>query len=235
MKKRNAIDSLQGTSLKFKQVPDRYISAPREKDYFGTIYKALQKNHIKKVLDIGTASGDFLYYMPEEIYGFGVDTSKELIDVAQETRNKPNLSFGCVDILTQPIEGHFDAITILGTLLALLDFRKVLDICFSLKPRLIIVNDYFNLDGIDIRLGYRSAENLSTDFNFGYNVISKASMETFLNSRGKTYLFEKYDMTTTLKKSTSPMFNYHINVDGERVLTNGSGLILRGFNLYINC
>ena len=74
-------------------------------------------NFLKKVLDIGTASGDFLYYMPEEIYGFGVDISKELIDVAQETRNKPNLSFGCVDILTQPIEGHFDAITILGTLL----------------------------------------------------------------------------------------------------------------------
>ena len=41
-------------------------------------------------------------------------------------------------------------------------------------------------------------------------------------------------METNLKKHEDPVRNYHALIDSERILTNGLGLILRGYNLVIN-
>lgn len=82
----------------FHQVPDRYLGAPRIKDYYELFYKILSKERIRRILDIGTASGDFLYFLPDQIRALGLDSSSELIDFAKKNRSKNNLEFKVAEL-----------------------------------------------------------------------------------------------------------------------------------------
>ena len=72
----------------FKQNPKKYLSNPRKKDYYNFINTKLSENEINSVLDIGAASGDFLYYLPNNIKGLGVDINPELVTHANQSRKK---------------------------------------------------------------------------------------------------------------------------------------------------
>ncbi|MDO8552935.1 MAG: class I SAM-dependent methyltransferase [bacterium] len=218
----------------FTQEIGKYGLPPRKKDYYGIIYRILEKNNIKSVLDIGTASGDFLYFMPETIKGLGIDKSKDLIKIAKDTRKKKNLKFECADILSDKFDKKYECITILGTLLTFLDFRPALEACFNLHPKLIIINDFFNTDGIDIQLGFRYANKPKNAYQFAYNIVSLATMKSFLEEKSAQFSFEEYKLKTRLHRDEAhPMYNYHAELNGETIITNGMGLILRGYNLII--
>ncbi|MDO8561487.1 MAG: methyltransferase domain-containing protein [bacterium] len=218
----------------FVQESGKYALPPRKKDYYEIIHKILEKNGITSVLDVGTASGDFLYFMPETINGFGIDKSPDLIQIAKNTRKKKNIEFECADILSKKFDRRYECITILGTLLTFLDFRPALEACFNLNPKLIIINDFFNVDGVDIQLGFRYASNPNAPYQFAYNVISLATMKDFLEQKSAEFSFEEYKLETRLyKDEANPMYNYHAELNGETILTNGMGLILRGYNLII--
>lgn len=71
----------------------------------------------KTVLDAGCGTGELPYLIAKKGAKkvFGIDYSKEAIDVARETYHEKNLSFECTDI--SKIKGKkFDVITTLGTL-----------------------------------------------------------------------------------------------------------------------
>lgn len=218
----------------FTQEIGKYGFPPRKKDYYEIIYRILEKNNITSVLDVGTASGDFLYFMPESIKGFGIDKNPDLIQIAKNTRKKENIEFECADILSKKLSGKYECITILGTLLTFLDFRPVLESCFSLNPKLIIINDFFNVDGIDIQLGFKYANKPKATYQFAYNIISLETMRNFLEKKSARFSFEEYKLKTKLyKDKANPMYNYHAELNGETIITNGMGLILRGYNLII--
>jgi len=135
-------------NFSFNQSPSKYLGKPRIKDYYEKIYKILKNNNIKSVLDIGAASGDFLYYMPNTINGLGVDKSKTLINYAQKTRSKKNIQFKKCNIeniakFKKIVKkfGHPTAITIFGTLTTVKNYKKFLKTCFALKPKIVIIND----------------------------------------------------------------------------------------------
>jgi hypothetical protein len=219
----------------FEQEIDTYVSAPRKKDYYQRVFDLLTSEDVKTVLDVGTASGDFLYFMPDSIRGTGIDKSDELIAIAKKTRAKANLTFECADILTFFGTEKFDCVTVLGTMLSFLDFRPLLDFCLSLKPRLIVLNDYFNPHGVDIQLGSRYANETDKPFYFGYNIVSLQTMQTYLEGKGVAYSFEPYIPQTLLQKNElHPLYNFHVKLDDELVLTNGTGLTLHGYNLIIH-
>ena len=216
----------------FHQVPDRYLKAPREKDYYSYFYELMGRNGIKRLLDVGTASGDFLYYLPKDISAVGIDSSSDLIREANQTRKKSNLEYRISDIENFSSNEHFDAITILGTLVTIWDWEKVLKKCIKLQPRLLLIHDVFNPEPIDIKLGFKNSESVGTSYNFGYNVVSIESLRRFFSQNSISCEISEFHLTTQLHKDyTNPMYNYHANLDGDRILTNGTGLALRMFNV----
>ena len=157
--------------MKFTQEPSSYLSNPRKKDYYGPVYKILVDNSILNVLDIGTASGDFLYFMPTEISGTGIDSSGELIRFATASRSRDNLKF--IETTFEdfrPCE-IYDAVTICGTLPTMEDWKLTLSSIIKLNPKIIIIHDAFNPFDVDIKLGYKYSHSLDEEFNFAYNVI----------------------------------------------------------------
>jgi 2-polyprenyl-3-methyl-5-hydroxy-6-metoxy-1,4-benzoquinol methylase len=218
--------------IQFHQVPDRYLAAPRIKDYYEVIYKILSKNRIRRILDVGTASGDFLYFLPDQISALGLDSSPELIDEANKSRKKSNLEFQVAEFQTFSCNEHFDAITILGTLVTIQDWQQVVAKCIQLRPKLILIHDCFNPNPIDIKLGFKNSKSSNQEFNFGYNVLSIDSLNEFFKSYQVNLEISEFHMETELfKDPKNPMHNYHADFNGEKVLTNGSGLVLRMYNV----
>ena len=216
----------------FRQVPDRYLSPPRKKDYYEFFYKLLLDNGIRRILDIGTASGDFLYFLPDQISALGIDSSSELIDEANRSRKKSNLEFETAEFETFSKDEYFEAITILGTLVTIDDWQSVITKCLQMRPKLLLIHDVFNPDPIDIKLGFKNSCSSNLAFNFGYNVVSLDSLSKFFKDNSIDCEISEFHLETNLMKdNANPMHNYHANFNGYRVLTNGTGLVLRMFNV----
>ena len=216
----------------FHQVPDRYLAAPRTKDYYDFFYKILTENGIRKILDIGTASGDFLHFLPGQISALGLDSSPELINEANGSRKKSNLEFQVSEFERFSPDEYFEAITILGTLVTIEDWEKVIAKCIQMRPKLLLIHDVFNPNPIDIKLGFKNSRSSNQDFNFGYNVISIDSLSEFLKANSINHEISEFHLETELfKDPKNLMHNYHADFNGERVLTNGTGLVLRMYNV----
>ncbi len=220
----------------FDQDPDAYLSAPRSKDYYQFCYDLFKKHNINSVLDLGCASGDFLHYLPENIMGLGIDQSAELIGKANLTRSKANLNFKLMEIkdIDKFSLEQFDAITCHGTLVTIKNCKDTLLQMIRLRPKLVIINDFFNPFDLDIECGYKRSLKNADNFNYAYNIRSIKTISNMLSSLCvKRFEFIEYDMSTTLKKNDDPLRNYHAMVDDKKVLINGLGLILYGYNLLI--
>lgn len=223
---------------KHGQNPKRYLGTPRRKDYYKFIYDSFKKNNIKKVFDIGTASGDFLFFMPSTINGIGIDQSNILINQAKKTRKKKNLKYQTADILNpKSIKivvkkyGKPDAVCLFGTLTVFRNPLEILDIIFKLKPKIIYINDWFNIHPVDINCGYRLANQKDLRYNYCWNILSKQTIIKYLNKKKVSFKFLPYKMKTKLKQGPNPLFSWHSNLGKEEIITNGLGLILRGYNL----
>jgi hypothetical protein len=215
----------------FKQVPDRYLAPARFKDYYQSVYGLLNENGTRTLLDIGTASGDFLYFLPDQIRAVGLDSSLELINEANRSRKKPNLEFRVGDFESFSLRENFDAITILGTLVTVDDWKVFLVKCLQMQPKLLVIHDVFNPEPIDIRLGFKDSSS-DANFNFGYNIVSVDSLIDFFNENQLDYKISEFQLKTDLFRDlANPMYNYHANFNGSRVLTNGTGLVLRMFTV----
>ena len=158
--------------VNFTQEPSSYLAKPRKKDYYDSIYRILIDNSIQHVLDIGTASGDFLHFLPPEISGTGLDSSEELISFANASRSRDNLVFVRTRFEDFRASETYDAVTICGTLPTMEDWKVTLCSIIELNPKIILIHDAFNPFDVDIKLGYKYSNSLDQDFNFAYNIIS---------------------------------------------------------------
>ncbi len=232
-------------SQQFTQDPSKYLSEPRRKDYYDHLYTEFVRLGINNIVDIGCASGDFLFLMPSHLNGLGIDVSNELIQIARETRIRPNLYYSQVDFYSQSFAENVrnlpirfdsnDAITLLGTLSTLFDFREALTSCLSLSPKHIFINSWFNTHDVDVRCAYRRSDQPQSEFNYGFNIFSLATAKHHLDALGLKYNFAEYHMQTSLHKTDDELSSWHIFIGNDKFVTNGTGLILKGFNLHIIC
>jgi len=225
------------TNLVFKQNPNRYLLPPVKKDYYQKLYNYIrkQKKNINGVIDIGCATGNFLFSMPYDIRAIGIDKNSELIKYAKKSRVKKNLSFYNIDIFNfvkiKKLNTNGCIITLLGTISTIPDFKKLFRKILQLKPHSILINDWLNIFDVDIRCGFRSAD--ETNYNFGFNILSIKTFKSILTAYNVEFKIEPYSMATTLKRGKDPLCSWHANLDGEKIITNGTGLVLRGYNIYI--
>lgn len=101
-----------------------------------------------------------------------------------------------------------------------------------MRPKLILIHDCFNPIPIDIKLGFKNSYESNQQFNFGYNVISIDSLREFFKIyQANLEISECHMQTELFKDPKNPMHNYHVDFNGERVLTNGTGLVFRQYNV----
>ena len=192
---------------KFEQNPVAYLTPdPRRKDYYDWALGVLRENDCQSVLDAGCASGDFLYHLPDSLHGIGLDKSEELIDFAQKNRNKKNLSFIVADFLNDVVELNeisrklsVDALTIFGTITTVKNITRLLDLIDIFKPRVLLINDYFNPEPVDTFLSYCDSNN--NEYQEGFNIYSLSTIRTKLMEKEFVKLdIKSYAPTAPIKK-----------------------------------
>lgn len=233
----------------FNQEVFAYLK-PRRKESFDRIIEIIKSNPPQTLLDIGCASGDFLFQLIEaniNIRAIGIDKSSALIKLAKNRLgNLSNLQFYKLDILkpnnqallSRLLKTKAEVITVLGTLHTFHDFSPILQLLISNQTtKKILIHSPFNPDPVNVRVFHQDLFSADKTYQSGYNIFSIADISKFLNrKRIKNFKFTPFIMSKTLTKNpNSPLFNYHlIDKTGKKWLTNGTGLIFQEYVLEIN-
>ncbi len=215
----------------FVQKPEKYDGPIRFKDFYSDYFERISRLGISSVTELGMGSGDFLYHLPETVNGFGIDKSAELVAAANSTRKKDNLTFRCADIGIENDFAKTDLVIMSGFLCTFLEFEPVFETALSIATKYIFVNDYLNEHGVDAHFSFRADG--ESNFQTPYTIWSVATIEEYLNRLDVSYSIERYHMKTTLPETPNPLYNFHAQLDGENVLTNRGGIILNGYNIFI--
>jgi len=215
----------------FNQDSAVYIQPPLKKEYYETVYAELMKIGAKSVADIGCASGDFLYFLGDMVERkVGVDKSEELISLAKS--RVIDSEFKALDIFDFLKENEkFDAVCMMGTLHTFMEYRQLLrDLVKSTSPKILIIQSVFNIYPIDVRIMHSDANSPEAEFQCAQCLFSIEKLILFLEEMGACVSAKKYQMQgTLLKDQSNPLRVYHIDIDGEKYLTNGTSTILREF------
>ena len=183
-----------------------------------------------RVLDIGCATGDFLYYV-RSLYPkaelTGIDVSPEFTDKAKES--VPDASFCVADIYsgTNLPANRFDVVFMSGVIYLFPEFEPWLRNIVSLTAGSAYIFGVFNPDDLDVRATVqRSTDKTSAT---PWNVISRKSIGAFLDSIGMRYRFIDWEMPIPIPKShEDPLRSWTIpTADGHLLVVNGMQIIHR--------
>jgi SAM-dependent methyltransferase len=222
---------MKNSNQNFKQKPNRYMGKPRKKDFYDIFLDKINNNKIKSVLELGCATGDFLYYLPDNIKGTGIDISKVLIKEANKSRKKDNLNFICEDLFKYNPATMPDLVVMTGFLCTFLKFQSVIDKALSLSKRFVFINDFINNFNVDCKYSFR--ENDEDNFQIPYNIWSKRTISEYLDKKKINYKIEPYIMHSWIKRNKNPLYNFHAKINKKKVLINNGGIILNGCNIFI--
>jgi len=222
----------------------RGYNVPLEKESFELTKQLV--GHPITLLDIGCASGDFIFSLDESITAVGIDKSPELIKIANERNNSNSKSFFQIDVLSKEhferlkelLENNGEVVTILGTLHTFIDFRPFLDkILTSKNTKKIVILSPFNDDKIDVSISHRDLTENNKEFQSSYNFFSKESIKEYLHEKNITdFRYVPFEMDGVLVKDDKhPSKCWHVfTKDGEKFITNGFKLLFKEELLIIN-
>lgn len=209
----------------------KYVGAIRRKDFYSDSLDKIQALGISSVTELGMGSGDFLWHLPSPVRGIGLDKSRELVEVAKQTRNKPNLKFKVAEIGEEKDFEKSDLVVITGFLCTFLDYRVPLKAAIETSTKHIFINDFLNDYGVDARFYFR--ENGQPEFQTPYNIWSRETIEGYLGSFSLSYEINPYTLQAAMPEQSNPLLNYRATLDTEEVTTNGGGILLNGANIFI--
>ena len=166
---------------------DIYLNEDRygdPKEMFKFINLILPKDKVNKGirwLDVGCATGEFIYYLKSEFprdYFTGVDISPAMITKAAECN--PKQQFLCEDLLNQQIEvtEQYDIVTCTGVLQIFDQIEKPIENLLSLVAAggILVITGSFNNHDVDVLMRYRRT-NEAAIWETGWNLFSKATYE----------------------------------------------------------
>jgi hypothetical protein len=239
----------------FEQRPEAYAVPPRRKEAFQPIYDVIAERGIRSVLDIGTAAGDFLYFLPDQVDGYGFDKSVDLVALAKAERAKPNLAFHQGDLFDrQGFEGFLadaatprghaiardglDCVTLIGALNGFLDFVPVFDRLFEIPGwRTLVVMAPVNEHPVHCRTHSFELLRPEAGWQSSYNIFAIAGIDDYLAGKSfKAKRWTKFEMKTKLNPTPSdPVRAWHVDLpNGGRLQRNGLGIILTEYVLVID-
>lgn len=182
-----------------------------------------------KLLDIGTATGEFLYHIRRvnsKIKLDGIEYSDRLVNHAKDFLTKFNISLkqGDANILISTPDKCYDFVTSLGVTSIFDDFKPAFSEMIRVaKEGAVCVNSMLVNEGdVDVKIKYRKQG--SDDYESGWNKFSIYSIKHFLEKHDRVSKVEfiKHTMPFDLPRQEDPMRSWTVlGNNGNRIFWNG--------------
>lgn len=211
------------------------------KEYFKFIvgYVSGYINTIKtpSILDIGCATGDFLYYVStlySEAELSGLDAMEELLEHAKKEVSGAKFYLGDIFNNLNLPERQFDLVFMSGVNDIYDTFEPWINNILKLTSGRAYVFGIFNPEDVDVLVKTRHSGD-STSFKPGWNLFSKKSISIYLDSLNIEHKFINWDINIDIEKNINePLRSWTFkDNDGKRLIINGTQLIHRFYLLEI--
>ena len=207
---------------------ENYYKNPKE------IFKFVEKNisisNSDKILDVGCARGEFLYYLREkkkiDSKMYGVDQSKKLIDYAKNKSPCINTIFYAKDFLKFKSNIKFSKIIIIGAIECFKDingFVKKISSITSKKSKVYLLCKS-NSNNADILSSYL---NLTEEKDWQLTCLrsNKTILERFKKHGFKLNSKKNFHLPFKTKPKKDPMRAYTLRTEHGTFFANGLGMI----------
>jgi len=196
----------------------------------------------KRVVDIGCAAGEFLYYLDKHHPGpeyLGIDNLPELLEKARSFVPRVEFRQGSVlepDLL-QP--GSMDSILMFGVHSIFDDLRSVLRnlLGWIKEGGKILMFGTFNPHPVDVWTVYRLSESSDPEREAGWNQFSLRSVERWVRELAPQAecCFERFELSfDDPPKPDDVMRTWTFrHSEGQQAFTNGASLIINRYHLLI--
>ena len=206
------------------------------KDYFKLIVNDLKKivrerKHCN-ILDIGCASGDFLYYVESELKKLGI-IEYELNgmdiwdDLLEEAKIKiPTSNFYMGDISQEKGNGQYDVVTVMGVTYLYEDIYNIIDnaVSYLREDGVAYIFERFNKYGFNIALEYEEDGGKKRKGSIYSHSLNKI-MEYYEGSDLEVS-YIPFELHTSIEKTDDVYRTWTVG------LNNGSLAIVNGLNMW---
>tara|TARA_Y100001970_G_scaffold179025_1_gene217927 strand:- start:362 stop:1108 length:747 start_codon:yes stop_codon:yes gene_type:complete len=227
-------------SLKYLNNSDQktYIKKKfKKKEVYKQVEKIIRiEKSKKKILDVGTANGELIYFLNKKFQNrfeyTGIDISSKLIQFAK--KNQPKIRFFRKNINDKSFKEKFDIIILLGVSGYYNDIRKLIDKSLSIlnKRGIIILEGGVNFNNFDVKIKFReNYKKIKTKWENGFNAISAYSLINYLKKKKLKFNFVSWKFKIPLKfkkkddKIRNRTFMDHKNnfwiINGLNIVTHG--------------
>ena len=188
------------------------------------------------LLDVGCATGEFLYYSKKILPTFakfaGLDPSPDMIKHAKTHVSGVDFFVGSAVDDSIFSKREYNVVTCIGVMSIFDDFESPLRNLLSCVKEngLILITGPFNDDPIDIITRYRRADSPQKGWELGWNIFSKNSIEKMLQKSGYQlrWVWRPFRLPFALKKRPhDPMRTWTISAnENPHQLVNGACQLL---------
>ena len=208
------------------------------KEYFKIIVSLIKSRFEQtpiSVIDVGCASGGFLYYLINQIRvekGVGIDVSDQHLAQARAMMPEMNFLEESVLNLPNPELSTYDICTFLGTMSIFDHIEEILRHLIQLvkKEGVLYIYDLINDYPVDMIMRYRTvSDETFSEWNAALNVRSKKTYELLINKIDKTLkvAFHDFEMPFPIQKTDNPMRAWTIPTHEQKnQLVVGTGQML---------
>ncbi len=201
---------------------DRYQKPKEVFRLLGDMIESEARNAPCRVLDIGCATGELIYYLSTRFPTFefvGIDVVETLIDRAR--RQMPEATFMAGSILDETLftERAYDIVICNGVLGIFDDIDiPVGNLLSGLRDTgTLYISNPFNDNPIDVRTLYRPSDDNAGPWQRGWNIHSKSTLERFLEAHQHklSWKWEPFKMPYALEKKKDPMRAWTISTEKD--------------------
>jgi SAM-dependent methyltransferase len=183
-----------------------------------------------KILDIGCATGDFLYYLSQQFPDaklHGVDVVPALLDRAKSEVPRANFFAGNLAKPETLPQEKFDAIFMSGVHTIFSDLTWLTSSLPLMRDhgRLYVFGP-FNPEKLDVLVQVRPSSQTGP-WEVGWNLFSKKTVSDFLQRHGWEFRFIDWESPIDFEKNpTDPLRSWTIRKEnGGRLVVNGTQLV----------
>ena len=210
-------------------IKEDYYKNPKES--FSFISKIINDSHHNpSVLDLGCSTGEFLYYLKNNIKHeqlVGIDYSEQLINEAKKFNGLNGVKFQVDSADDFNLNSKFDIIVMSGVLSYFNNISKVFE-CMKnhLKPNgKIILFGFFNEYDVDLLVKYRNNKYFET-FEQGWNIHSINTISRELKKLQLEIVNQKiFNLSFKSKKQEDPCRAWNIETEEGIKFTNGCKIL----------
>ncbi|HAT1993465.1 TPA: class I SAM-dependent methyltransferase [Legionella pneumophila] len=223
---------------------DGWKKEPKEMfKFIASKMDAIQLPDKANFLDVGCATGEFIYYLSSRFSQFrytGIDVFDDLILECKKLQPEKTFLNASVLDLPKSFDKKFDIITVVSVI-SIFDenelslfwnnlFRAIKDggVIFLLSP--------FNEFGVDCEIRHRKRiDNNRGDWERGWNIFCKETIIEHIESRCNSWEFHPFKFNLNLNPRKDPVRTWTMKTEhNDKQLVNGLKLMIDHYLLQIN-